>query len=67
MKPAQAVRASEPPTLMRRTPRSVASCSERPDVADQQIDGLWMHAFTTAAMSSGLDAGRVEAIRAGFP
>ena len=66
MKPAQAVRASEPPTLIRRTPRSAASCTERPERADQKIDRLWMHGLHDRGdLFLGLDARRIEAIGAG--
>src|SRR5258705_9016757 len=48
MKPPHAVRASEPPTLMRRTPRSAASATERPDAPIRRFTGLGCTAVTAA-------------------
>lgn len=50
MNPAQAFRASEPPTLMRRTPRSSACVR---DISEKPINKLTgLGCFTTAAISS---------------
>jgi hypothetical protein len=52
MKPPQAERASEPPTLMRRTPRSSAGFSDRPDAPIRRLTGFGCTAFTTADICS---------------
>ncbi len=67
MKPVHAIRASAPPTLMRRTPRSEAVLQRWTRRADQEIDGLWMHRFHHGRnLFRRRDAGRIEAIGAGF-
>ena len=66
MKPAQAVRASEPPTLIRRTPRSAASATKAGS-ADQKIDRFRMHGLHDRRyLLLGLDARRIQAIGAGL-
>jgi len=67
IKPLHAVRASEPPTLIRRTPRSAASATLRPEAPIKQVDRLRMHGFYHGRdLLFGLDTGRIEAIGAGF-
>jgi hypothetical protein len=52
MKPLHAVRASEPPTLMRRTPSAAAYVTERPEAPIGRLTGLGCTAFTIAEISS---------------
>ena len=48
MKPAHAMRANEPPTLMRRTPSASVCFSESPDAPIKRLTGFGCTAFTTA-------------------
>ena len=54
MKPVHAVRASAPPTLMRRTPRSPATFSDGPAAPTRRLTGFGCTAFTTAEISSAV-------------
>ena len=66
-KPAQAVRASVPPTLIRRTPRAAASATVMNGALASRFTGFGATAATTAETCSGrLDPGRVEAVGAGL-
>ena len=52
VKAPHAARASEPPMLMRRTPSSAASLTERPDAPIRRLTGLGCTAFTIADICS---------------
>ena len=67
MKPPQAARASEPPTLMRRTPRSAASCKDRPDAPISRLNGFGCDRLHHRRdVLARLQARRVETVGSGI-
>ena len=64
--PPHAVRASVPPTLMRRTPRSAASATVRKGALISRLTGLGDTAATIGGDVLGADARSVEAVRSGL-
>ncbi len=67
MKPAQAVRASEPPDADTAYAEILGFLHRKPGSTDQKIDGFGMHGFDDGCdLVLCLDARRIKAIRARF-